>query len=243
MNRIQPLIATPKPRLHEPDVSAGRYAPGQESLPHLLFMPLHYAANYAYPLIVWLHGPQDDESQLQRIMPLVSLRNFAAVAPRGTVTCSASGGRPAGYGWSQQPGDVLHAQRRVFECLQRARQQVNVHPRRIFLAGYDSGGTMAYRLAMSHPEQFAGVVSLLGPFPRGRAPLARLAEARRVPLLICCGRRARRYAPHRVCQDLRLFHAAGLCVSLRQYPSADELTPLMLADVNRWIMEQVLGGN
>ena len=33
------------------------------------FVPLHYEPNYAYPLLVWLHGPQDDQGQLKRIMP------------------------------------------------------------------------------------------------------------------------------------------------------------------------------
>ena len=51
-----------------------------------LFAPMHYESNYAYPLIVWLHGANDDERQLKRIMPFVSLRNYVAVSPRGTVT-------------------------------------------------------------------------------------------------------------------------------------------------------------
>ena len=53
------------------------------STPHALFVPMHYEPNYAYPLLVWLHGPGDDERQLQRVMPLISLRNYMAVGPRG----------------------------------------------------------------------------------------------------------------------------------------------------------------
>ena len=51
--------------------------------------------------------------------------------------------------------------------------------------------------------------------------------------------RSRSYPAAQVCNELRLFHSAGLCVTLRQYPCGDELTTLMLADMNRWIMEQV----
>jgi hypothetical protein len=37
--------------------------------------------------------------------------------------------------------------------------------------------------------------------------------------------------------DLRLLHCAGFSLALRLYPEGDELTTVMLSDVNRWIME------
>src|SRR4051794_5650794 len=63
-----------------------------------LFTPLHYERNYAYPLIVWLHGPGDDERQLKRIMPLVSMRNYGAAGPRGTVETGVKAGADAAGG-------------------------------------------------------------------------------------------------------------------------------------------------
>ena len=38
-----------------------------------------------------------------------------------------------------------------------------------------------------------------------------------------------------------LFHAAGMSVTLRQYPCGDELTTQMLRDLDVWLMEQVTG--
>ena len=46
-----------------------------------LFAPLRYTPSYPYPLIVWLHGYGSDERQLVRVMPLVSMQNYVAVAP------------------------------------------------------------------------------------------------------------------------------------------------------------------
>ena len=43
-----------------------------------------------------------------------------------------------------------------------------------FLAGFDAGGTMAMRIALSHPSRFAGVLSLCGAFPTGRTPFGNL---------------------------------------------------------------------
>jgi hypothetical protein len=66
-----------------------------------------------------------------------------------------------------------------------------------------------------------------------------LNEARGLPLwLASCGE-SRDYPLAQVCRDLRLFHSAGMSVSVRQYPGGDELTTLMLSDMDRWIMEQV----
>jgi phospholipase/carboxylesterase len=70
-------------------------------------------------------------------------------------------------------------------------------------------------------------------------PLCRLDDVRRLRLFIACGRDSLCYPPERCCDDLRLFHSAGMEVSLRQYPCGQELMPLMLADMDRWIMEQI----
>lgn len=206
---------------------------------YALVAPLHYEPNYAYPLIVWLHGPGDDEQQVKRLMPLVSMRNYVSVAPRGTVSLPVHPGTPPGYSWSQASDHQAAAEQRVIDCIEQAARSFNVARDRIFLAGFESGGTMALRLAMSAPGRFAGVLSLGGQFPAGRNPLGRYAEARRIPLFVACGQDAVRYPADRVCDDLRLYHSAGMAVSLRVYPCGDEISPHMLPDMDRWIMEQI----
>ena len=57
---------------------------------HALFAPMHYEPGYAYPLIVWLHGTGGDQRQLQRVMPLVSMRNYVAITPRGISTAGVT---------------------------------------------------------------------------------------------------------------------------------------------------------
>jgi phospholipase/carboxylesterase len=211
---------------------------GRES-PLTMFGPLHYEAGYAYPLIVWLHGWGDDESQLKRVMPLVSMQNFVAVAPRGPREVPAIQDDAQGFTWPRGRSGGVEAQQRICAAVAAAMERYHINPRRVFVAGFDDGGTLAFRTAMNHPGRFAGVVSLCGAFPRQGAPLARLADARRVPIFLACGRHSRKYSAEQVCRDLRLFHAAGFDVSLRQYPCGQEMAVSMLADMNRWIMEQV----
>jgi phospholipase/carboxylesterase len=223
---------------------------------------MHYESNYAYPLIVWLHGANDDERQLKRIMPFISLRNYVAVSPRGTLAADSHGedrrgsdsigpyaktaggdrggeaGR-VGYAWEQSEKHILLAESRVLEAVDHAQQAFNVSPRRIFLAGFGCGGTMAFRIALNLPDVFAGALSLGGPFPLGFNPLAQLVRARSLKWLLSTGRESRRYPPERVCENLRLLYAAGMSISLRQYPCGDDLTTQMLGDIDRWIMEQL----
>ena len=222
-------------------VEFARLSQSDESLPHVLFAPLHYEPGYAYPLIVWLHGPGDDEQQLKRVMPLVSMRNYVSIAPRGTQACLVDR-QPMGFTWRQNSSGIAEAEQRIMEAIDIANEHYHIAASKIFLAGFQSGGTMAFRIALNNPEKFAGALNLGGPFPQGYQPLRRLNDLRRLPLLIAKGSESELYPEESLCQDLKLFHSAGMSVSVRQYPCADELTTVMLADMNRWAMEHVCGG-
>ncbi len=60
-------------------------------LPLALFGPERYEPRYEYPLIVWLHSCQSNERELEAVMPVLSLQNYVACAPRGTQACEAKG--------------------------------------------------------------------------------------------------------------------------------------------------------
>ncbi len=204
----------------------------------VLFGPKHYEANYPYPLIVWLHAPGSDERQLVRIMPTISLRNYVAVAPRGFRPGGPESERP-GYVWPQTQDHILEAESRVVDAVQAAGSKFHVAGDRVFLAGFGAGGTMALRIALNTPRRFAGAVSMCGAFPHGNMPFGRLAESRNLPVLLAVARDSRAYPPAAACDDLRLLHAAGMSIVLRQYPCAQQLTERMLRDLDRWIIEQV----
>jgi phospholipase/carboxylesterase len=198
-----------------------------------LFMPLHYEAGYAYPLLVWLHGEGGSERELRQLMPHVSVRNYVGVAARGTASVA---GLERGFGWDQSLLAVDEAAERVRESIEAAQERFSVHSERVFIAGNGSGGTMALRLALQFPEWFAGAASLGGPMPSGNNPLGRVKDARGLPLLLASCRDSEDYPQSRVAADLRLLHAAGFSLALRQYPGEHELTTVMLADMDRWIM-------
>ncbi|MCA9267717.1 MAG: hypothetical protein KDA41_04575 [Planctomycetales bacterium] len=219
------------------EANAGCLSSHEDPQNHSLFVPLHYERNYAYPLIVWLHGEGDNERQLKRVMPLLSLRNYVAIAPRGTSRAAAEGA----YCWRQTPGDIVEAQWRVECAIEHAAKSCNVHPRRVFLGGFGDGGTMALRLALRSPDRFGGVFSIGGSLPAEHSPLINLHAVRGLRTLFCLGQQGQSCQEDLLCRDLRLLHLANAKAEVRLYPCGDELTTQMLSDLDGWLMEQVTG--
>lgn len=229
---------------------------GKTARPHVLFSPMHYEAGYAYPLIVWLHGPESDERQITRVMPTISMRNYVGVAPQGMAmdpTGIARGPKydiselieglghapKPRYDWPQNIEAIEEAEHRVFECIDVARQRCNIAPDRIFLVGFGTGGTMALRLAMLYPDMFGGVVSLCGAFPEGHLPLRQWTAARGLPTLLTVGNTSETFSLAQAARMLTLYHTAGIPIDVREYPCGQELSSSMLEDLNRWLMERV----
>jgi len=215
--------------------------------PHILFSPMHYEPKYAYPLLVWLHGTGGDERQLMRIMPVISMRNYVAVAPRGLpieqpacpptldLSVSAILHRPKEqYDWNLSD-NLTSIEQRIFDCIAVAQERCNIAEHRIFIAGFGSGGTAALRLAMLYPEYFAGAATFGGEIPPGNRifPSWQMTQ----PLSVFFG--IDESAPDHTCRMMELLYTAGLSADIREYPETKSLTPTMLQDLNRWMMQIV----
>jgi phospholipase/carboxylesterase len=184
-----------------------------------LFTPQGYEPGYDYPLVVWLPD-RAGRFDIGRAMKRLSLRNYVAIAP---------------------DFDPRAGHEPLWEAIERIRDRASIHPQRIYLVGQGSGGTEAFRIGCRHPEAFAGVVSLGGAFPLDEGLFARLADVRRLPMLLCCQRSV---CPEATCltdRTLRVFHAAGAMLALRIYPDSKPLSKAILTDVNRWLMDEVCG--
>ena len=204
-----------------------------------VFAPLHYEEAHAYPLIVWLHTPGADEKQLLRVMPMISLRNYVAVAVRGARTLGWNGLPLPGYHWEPAGSDA--AASAVIEAIEQARERYNVHSRRVYLVGTEEGGTMALRIALRNPTFFAGVASLDGAIPEDTVLLERLRDVRKLRILFEVSRHSPKCPMDPLCENLKLMYSAGLKVTLKNYPTAGALQLDMLRDLDRWIMQGIEG--
>ncbi len=216
--------------------TANRGCAPRSELPLALFGPERYEPRYEYPLIVWLHGCQSNERELEAVMPALSLQNYVGCAPRGTQASEACGQT---FQWSQSRAAVALAEEFVFSSIASATRSFSIARQRVFLAGFGSGGTTALRIALRYPQHFAGVISICGAFPQNQSPLSNLAASRLLPMLWMYGEDSERCGVDHICATLPLLHAARLRCMIRQYPAADELLSNMLSDMNHWVMEQV----
>ena len=212
-----------------PDFSNSGNVDSSESC---LFLPLHYEKNFEYPLVVWLHDNGDQPQQIHRVMPQISLQNFVGVAPQAKL-----GASHCGYYWEQDAPSIDYSTDAVLAAIDLARYRANIASNRIFIAGSGSAGTMAFRVALTHPDLFAGVASINGPMPEGSAPLGRWSSSRNIEVFWSHSRKSEQFKQNELCQQLKLLHVAGFSVTLRQYPGKESSNATAFADLNRWIME------
>jgi phospholipase/carboxylesterase len=239
-----------------------------EELVSAQFIPRCYEPNYAYPLLVCFHARGADENQLVRVMPGLSWRNYLGLALRGPEPVYRRG-QLAGFGWGATFGrtvgrgavlpdaevvrrslagesaheDLERIEHSVFKGVMRARRALHIHSERIFLVGHGEGAAVAYRLGLTYPDRFAGIVALNGYIPSGFRPLARLAECRGLRILVVHGEWNGRTPVERARRDVAILRAGGLRVSYQTYPCGNRLAPRMLADVDTWLINQYTVGS
>jgi phospholipase/carboxylesterase len=248
-------------RLNAPsfDISAGA-----GSLIEARFIPQRYEPNYAYPLLVLFHARGGDEQQMVRSMPAMSWRNYVGLSLRGP-EAAVKRGRLEGFGWGPTfarpdrlaPRPVVHVSERdlvrrrllegapdaidlledgVFAAIRQTRRALHVHSERIYLVGIGEGAAVAYRLGLSYPERFAGVIALNGWIPSGFRPLGRLKACRELRILVVHGEWNARVPVASARRDVATLRAGGLRVAFQSYPCAHRLTSPMLADVDTWLI-------
>ena len=248
-------------RLNAPsfDVSTGA-----GSLVEARFIPQRYEPNYPYPLLALFHARGGDEQQMVRSMPALSWRNYVGLSVRGPEVVTRRG-RPDGYGWgpaflrpnrlaprpvaSLSEGEIVRRrllesspdltdvlEDGVFSAIRQTRRTLHVHSERIYLVGIGEGAAVAYRLGLSYPERFAGVVAINGWVPTGFRPLGRLKACRDLRILVVHGEWNARVPVRSARRDVATLRAGGLRVAFQSYPCAHRLTSPMLADVDTWLI-------
>ncbi|QEG24527.1 alpha/beta hydrolase [Mariniblastus fucicola] len=198
-----------------------------------LFVPMHYTNSYAYPLILWLHQDGSQCSEIQKLMPDVSVRNHVAIAPQSGFSHSSP------IAWPNCEESVEAAYESVMAAVDHAQLRFNINSNRIFLAGAGTGGTMAFRIAFERPDVFAGVISVDGPMETEHVPLRDWHRCRDLNVLLANFRDSQSYDENELCHHLRLLHVAGFSTTVRRYPGSATLSSNVLADIDRWIMEQI----
>lgn len=219
----------------DPNLQPGAEAKSCER-PHAVYIPEHYEAGYAYPLIVWFHGDGASEAELAQVMPSISDRNYIGVALRGDLTSGA------GHSWSvdgTQSAELLQDVRAIVTSLRR---EYHIHSERIYLAGFGSGATTAVQVMLNKPEWFGGVISFSGEMPKPDAPLTRVDELKDKRILLATSLESTTTRVGDVVAAGRLLYSVGMQVGTRVYQGVEASpTTKMLRDLNSWLMDDICG--
>ena len=236
----------------------------ESTLVEARFVPQRYEPNYAYPLLVLFHARGGDEQQMVRSMPALSWRNYVGLSLRGPEP-TIRRGHPEGFGWgaafarpdrrlprptpSVNEGELIRrrlfnitpdpldqVEDSAFAAIRQTRRALHVHSERIFLVGCGEGAAVAYRLGLTYPERFAGVVAINGWLPGDFRPLGRLKACRDLRILVVHGEWNARVSVRSARRDVSMLRAGGLKVAFQSYPCAHRLTSPMLSDVDTWLI-------
>lgn len=130
-----------------------------------LYVPKRRAPNA--PLVVLLHGSKQTGEDLRRATGyafdrLADQHGFIAVYPDGFERrwndCRAAGRYAARKLQIDDVGFLL-------SLIDRLARQAKIDPRRVFLAGYSSGGQLAFRMALERPESVAAIATFSANLP------------------------------------------------------------------------------
>lgn len=128
----------------------------------------------------------------------------------------------------------------VIAAIKRARTNLHIHSERVFLVGVGQGAATAFRLGLSHPEKFAGIVSLNGWIPDGFPALLRYQACRRLRVFIAHGCANSQFSYHQASRQARMLRNAGLKVSFSPYPTDERIGKKMLIDVDHWLIKDCI---
>jgi pimeloyl-ACP methyl ester carboxylesterase len=180
MIQLVGLLPPAEPAPIPPNIAGGAVeerksdTPGQARQVHYaLQLPPEYHPTRMYPVLIALSGAQES--------PGSALARWSQAAARnGYILAAPLWSNGQGYSYSSDEHGC------VTELIRDLRRHYRIDSDRVFLTGLDQGATMAFDVAFSHPDLFAGVIPINGT-PRWGASRWYWRNAQYLPFYIIAG--------------------------------------------------------
>ncbi len=184
-----------------------------------VFIPDHYESNYAYPLLVWLQTTAWPRSGFDRIMRMVSERNYLGV--------------------TLPIVDASRIDEQLHEAFAGLRGRYHLHTERVFLVGIGEAGTQALATGLRQPEWFGGIAALSSPWPNEPRLLSRFDELRGKRVLLGVDDRDDVSVVNGVERAQKLLWTAGMHVTTLSCTNGGNSCPGLFRELDRWLMQSV----
>ena len=135
---------------------------GREIKSSFLFsVPYNYNPKRSFPLIVALHGYGSNSAAFHDLWKSsTDTLGYVLLTPQGENKTEEG----IGWGWGE------NAERSVLIGIDVARKSVHIDSRKIYLAGFSSGGKLAYFLGLKYANVFHGIAALSAHFDEELVP-------------------------------------------------------------------------
>ena len=140
---------------------------------HTIYEP---SGDGLHPTILTLHGRGANALDLLGLAPYICGGKFLMICPQGPLETPIGPGA-SGYAWYPMSmggppdvGAILSSREKVQQFLDACLKRYPIDGKKLVVLGFSQGGVMAYSLALSNPERFAGLAVLSSWLPQELIP-------------------------------------------------------------------------
>jgi len=200
-----------------------------------------------YPAILTLHGRGANALDLLGLAPYLCNGKFLMICPQGPLE-TLIGPDTFGYAWYPMSmggppdiGAILSSREMLQQFLDTCLQCYPIDAKKLAVLGFSQGGVMAYSLALSGPERFAGLAVLSSWLPKELIPKLSIKEGvQSLPTIMQHGSQDQMIEVQRARDSVEQLRALRVPLTYREYDMGHEITPRGLSELSAWLEEKVL---
>lgn len=199
-----------------------------------------------HPTILTLHGRGANAFDLLGLAPYLCAGNLLIICPQAPLE-TPIGPEAVGYAWygASQGGvpdtdGMLASQKALQLFLEDCLKRYPIDAKRLAVLGFSQGGVMAYSLALTDPERFAGLAALSTWLPRELVPRLTISGAiESLPTLIQHGTQDPQIEVDRARDSVARLRELKVPLTFKEYEMGHEIRPRGLYDLSAWLEENV----
>jgi phospholipase/carboxylesterase len=199
-----------------------------------------------HPTLLTLHGRGANALDLLGLAPHICNGRFLTICPQGPLETPIGPGA-VGYAWYPMtmggPPDItaiMESKNKLQVFLDQCLARYPIDGKKLLLLGFSQGGVMAYSLALSSPERFAGLAALSTWLPGELvSELSPSPATRSLSMLVQHGTKDTMIEISRARDSVEKLRQRQIPVTYHEYDMGHEISPKSLTELSAWLEKTV----